>query len=95
MTTKTDTLIHAEWCKAHRIEDTPHTEEGITTTRCIDCGVHKVEDRDGKPLPLPTVTGALVAEGRGDMDITVEHAPPTRATTTRWPNHADNLKELI
>lgn len=75
MTTKTtDTLTHAEWCKAERIETTDYPEVGRTTTHCVDCGAHGATDSNGKTIPIPAVTGGLVDLGRGDMDVTMERA---------------------
>lgn len=75
MTTKTSELPHAEWCNAARIETTDYPEAGIRTTRCVDCGSHLAQDQEGKPLPSLAFSGALVSEGRGDMDISMERAP--------------------
>lgn len=70
---KTDSLPHADWCKAGRIETTDHPEQGITTRHCVDCGAHEAVDRDGQALDAPTVTGGLVAGRRGAAwDVTME-----------------------
>ena len=75
MTTKTDNLQHAEWCKADRTETTDYPDRGITTTHCLDCGAHEAKDRKGKTLAVPAVTGGLHGAGRGDMAVTMEKAP--------------------
>lgn len=75
MTTKTDTLTHAEHCTGERVEITDYPDHGITTTHCVDCGAHEAQDRSGKTLTTPAVTGGLVGRGRGDMDVSMEPAP--------------------
>lgn len=61
--TTTATLAHADWCKAERIETTDYADRGITTTHCVDCGVHEAKDRRGNTLKTVTVSGALAGAG--------------------------------
>lgn len=75
MNAKTDSLQHADWCRAERIETTDYPSRGITTTHCLDCGAHEAKDSKGRTLNIPSVTGGLYAEGKGDMDVTMEKAP--------------------
>ena len=76
MTSTTDNLHHAEWCKAKRIETTEYPDRGITTHHCLDCAAHEARDDQGKALPTPAVTGGIATLGRGDWDVTMEKARP-------------------
>lgn len=77
MPSKTDSLPHAEWCKAERVEATDYPDRGIITHHCLDCAAHEAKDRQGKTLRTPGRVGALVGEGRGGMDIDVRKARPS------------------
>lgn len=93
MTVTTDNLTHAEHCNAERVETTDYPDHGITTSHCLDCGAHAAQDRDGKTIVTPVVTGAQVGHGRGDMDVSLERMPAGHQTRGTWPTHAD--KEII